>query len=311
MAKDTRRHLDEAVKAITNWLGRPAAIEDLRPETINKYLVEYLESGRSPYTVKSRRTGLLVLLRRAIRLGLVDDVDVKDVRAVHCPALRIDGYDLNDMDRLIAHCATLRGVQSKTGISQSIYFASAILTMWNLGNRPGDIVEIDVADFDPRGFFYVTEQKTGKARARALQSSTKGAIAACIAVDPRRKKIWPGMKARSFYKKIGRIAAAAGLSGTARWIRRGAASVVESKNAGSARRFLNHSVPTLFEKHYRVERIVDPSPIAPTELDVPAAVFESIEPRAPLDPVEYQRRRDVNNAACRRYRERGGKAVQE
>ena len=86
------------------------------------------------------------------------------------------------------------------------------------------------------------------------------------------------------------------------------ASVVENKSAGSAWRFLNHSVPTLFERHYRVERIVDPLPIAPTELDVPAAVFEALDPGA-SDPVEYQRRRDVNNAAVRRYRERRGKAA--
>ena len=56
------------MQALTNRLGRPASIEDLRPATINQYLIEIFEAGRSPYTGKPR-TGLLVLLRLRSRLG--------------------------------------------------------------------------------------------------------------------------------------------------------------------------------------------------------------------------------------------------
>ncbi|HEY1598959.1 MAG TPA: hypothetical protein VGG64_05120, partial [Pirellulales bacterium] len=298
-------HLNDSVQAFSKWLGRRATLDDLSADTVNQFLLDNLTAGKSPYTVKARRTGLLVLLRRAIRLGLVQDVDVRDVRTVHCPALRIDGYSQNDLTRLVEQAAKMKGVVRKTGISKSIFFASAILTQWNLGIRIGDLTRIAVRDFDPRGFFWVMESKTGKGRSRILQSATRGAIAACIAVNPHRQLIWPGLVARSLYRAVSTIAKDAGLPGTSRWIRRGAASLVENQKAGSAWKFLNHSVPTLFENHYRVERLVDPNPIAPPEVAFPEALADHPQPPiAIIDPVEQERRWELNRVATKRCRDR-------
>lgn len=306
----SRQNLQETVQVFSSWLARPATMSDLVPTTINRFLSEYLAAGLSPYTVKHKRTILVLLLRRAVRLGLAFS-DPKDVRSVHRSSLKIDGYDKGEMEQLIEVCATLTGVLPKTGLPKSIYFASALLTLWDLGCRLGDLSEIEVQDFDKRGCFHVQEQKTGKVRTRMLHSSTSGLIAALIAIDPDRRKIWPGLTGRgSWSRRILQIARAAGLPGSAKWIRRGAASMVESQRSGSAWRFLNHSVPTLFERHYRVERIVDPDPISPGEIDIPASISEANHPRVPkIDPVEYRRQRDLNNTHVRRCRERKGGAA--
>jgi len=301
----TRQHLDDAVRAFSSWLNRPASVEDLTADVLNRFLADHHAAGKSPYTVKNRRTGLMVLLRRAVRLGLAQDVDARDVRSVHCPKLKIDGYSEGDMQVLIGMASRIKGVVRKTGIGRATYFVSAMLTMWNLGSRPGDIIKIRVCDFDPRGFFWVVEQKTGKGRTRVLQPATRCAIAACISIDPRRELIWPGLAVKGFYKNIKRIAELAGLPGTSRWIRRGAASLVENKRAGSAWKFLNHSVPSLFEKHYRVERLVDPDPIAPPEVAVPEALADHPQAvRPPLDPAVREQRWEANKLATRRCRER-------
>jgi hypothetical protein len=286
----TRDYLIDCIAVLSRHLGRPAKVRDLTPKTLNALLEAETAAGRSPYTVKNRRTGLLALWREAKCAGLTA-VAAEGVRRVHCPKLDIKGYSDADMEKLVetafAKCGRVRG----TDVSRSTYWVSLLLAMWDLGLRAGDMLTIQVLHLDATGRLWVSEHKTSKSGWHQLRPTTLAAIKACIAENPSRERIWPGFRPRSLYRAFTRLAEAAGLPGTtSRWTRRGSGSAVERENPGSGWRFLNHSTPSVFENHYRDSAICDDALVAPPEVKLSPMLRDIIhgEPMAaePPGPVE-------------------------
>ncbi len=275
----TRTHYVECVNSFRRHLGREPIINDLRPEYVNQLLAKLLESGLSPYSVKSVRTGLRALMRFAKREGIID-VDPERLRRVHCPRLEVKGFGEASMLHLLAYVATLRGKVRNVGARKSVYYTAMLLTMWNIGCRVGDVPRIEVAKFDPNGRLWVFEVKTRKSRWHRLHDTTTQAIAACIAESPERELIWPGHRTgRALGFWFSETIKRAGLSGTSRFIRRGASSELDRAQPGMGWRFLNHSCPRVFEDHYRDTEICQDDALAPPELPVHEAVARICAPK--------------------------------
>jgi integrase len=153
-----------------------------------------------------------------------------------------------------------------TRIPSNLYWTSFVRTQWDLGLRAGDVLAITTSAYDRAGRLWVYEHKTHKSGWHTLRPSTSEAIASCLAANPGRSLIWPGLKPRSFYRAFSRLAAAACLPGTSRWLRSGSSSAVEKANPGQGWRFLNHSGPAVFEKHYRIDKVCQPESIMPPEI---------------------------------------------
>ena len=264
LAPGTIRHLYESAAAYSKWLGREARIGDLIDESINHFLAHLLSIGRRPYGVKNRRTGLLVLMRFARRKGLTDAIP-DGVRRVHCPELSIDGFAIDDMQALIEHAQTMGGTIRYTGLVRSVFWESFLRVKWELALRIGDMIRFQVADYKP-GWLWVLEHKTGKQGWRELTPRTAACLERCIALKPQRELIWEGYAPQGAYKAFTRLAKRAKRPGTSKFVRRGAASELEARTPGAAWRLLRRSVPTLFEKHYRVGRICDKNPLRPPPL---------------------------------------------
>jgi hypothetical protein len=143
--------------------------------------------------------------------------------------------------------------------------------LWETGVRSGDMPHIEPQHFDKTGWLWILEHKTGKRGWRRLHPSTTERMTEFIDIDPDRARVWPGYTLRNLSRAFGRLALAAGVEGSLRWIRRGASSEVERVHPGAGWRFLRHSEPRLFDKHYRVEKIVEQQPLAPPEIQ--AKVF--------------------------------------
>ncbi len=265
LAARTQLHLADCVRAYGAWLQHEAVLTDLNPLSVNDFLRWLIEAGQSPYTARNRRSGLLVLWRFAERSGLTDEQSTR-VRRVHCPTLQVDGYAIDQAQVLLSRASELRGTIRYTKIPRRIYWGSLLPTKWDFGLRAGDVLGVRVVDFNPDGQLWVYEHKTGKRGWRILRPETRDAIAECVAVSPNREFIWPGLRPRSFYRAFSRLAKASGLPGTSRWVRRGSSSEVEKLHPGAGWRFLNHSNPDVFEKHYRVRRICDSNPLLPPSI---------------------------------------------
>jgi len=205
------------------------------------------------------------LWRQAHKLGATT-TGAAEVRRVHCPGIEVEGYSIEEVDALLAAAAAMRGEVSRTRIPCNLYWTSLVRTLWDTGLRSGDVLAITTSSYDLVGRLWVYEHKTGKSGWHKLRPSTNDAIAACIAATRPRSHIWPGLKPRSFCRAFGRLAAAACLPGTSRWLRSGSGSAVERDNPGQGWRFLNHSGPTVFEKHYRIDKVCQPESIMPPEI---------------------------------------------
>lgn len=257
----TREHLTDAVAVFSRYLNRPAIADDLTAVCVNEFLRTLIELGKSPYTVRNRRTGLRVLWRFAHDCGLVQQWC--GVRTVHCPPLAINGYDVAKMQLLLAHVATLRGVVRSTKIPRPTYWDAFLKTDWEVGLRIGDMLMVTIEHFDATGWLWTSESKTGKAGWRRLRLATVESIAACIGANPSRERIWPGYTRKNICRAFTELAKAAGVGGTSKYIRSGGSSEYDRLFPGNGWRFLRHSSPEVWEKHYRVDRICDqdaPSP---------------------------------------------------
>lgn len=264
LAPRTEEYIRSVVRAFVQFLARPATIGDLNADTVNRFLTHQFVNRRSDYTVKARRTGIMCLWRCAARLGLL--AEPKGVQDVRLRRLSIQGYDQADITSLVEHATRMRGVIRRTGLRRCDWWETFILVDWETGIRAGDMRILGVADFDRSGWLWVVESKTGKGGWRKLRPSTTERLKAFIDWDPERALIWPGYDKWTYYKSFKRLANEAGVGGSLCWIRRGAASAVECSNPGAAWRFLRHSSPTLFDKHYRVDKIVEQHPLVPPEI---------------------------------------------
>jgi integrase len=269
LAPSTPRHYRETIRAYEKHLGYSPTLADLDPKRINGFLVALSKTMLSTYTIKNRRTGLRAFLRFAVREGLVD-FNPDKLRRVYTEPLEPKGYDAAAMQKLLATAAGMKFVQRRTRIKQSTYWMSLLLLLWNTGIRLGDVVRIRVDKFVD-GRLWIHEKKTGKSRWHVLQPTTREAIEACIAENPNREFIWPGYDIRHLSRAFSALAKRAGVGGTSRYVRRGAASELERLQPNMGWRFLNHSTPTVFEKHYACQMIIGDSQLAPPELTMAQA----------------------------------------
>lgn len=266
LAANTCRCYRENVKAFEKFLCRPAKVSDLNAECINAYLRHSFVNSRTEYSVKNYRTHLRVLWKFAHKLGLLPPWD--GVQLVRVSPLNINGFDLADITKLVEHCATLRGVVRATGLRRADWWETFVLILWETGMRCGDMLRIAPADFDKDGWLWVCESKTGKRGWRRLRASVSQRVKEFIDWDDRRPFIWMGYKPRYMFRAFGQLLDDAGIPyGSMRWIRRGSASEVEKLNPGAGWKYLKHSIPTLFDKHYRVDKIVEEKPLLPPEIE--------------------------------------------
>jgi integrase len=260
----TTQNMSNFVSTLSRFLGRRATLDDLNAETVNNYLSSMLINGKSAWTVKHMRTLACAFWRAAHRLDLLPPCH--GVRRVHTSQINVQGYDDRAMTTLVEHAATLRGVL-RNGLPKRMWWETLLLVLWETGVRCGDITYIELKHFDPKGWLWIIEHKTGKRGWRYIRPSVCERLKEFIEFDSSRQFIWPGYKPRSLARAFRKLVDATCVGGSLRWIRRGAASEVERQAPGSGWRFLRHSVPTLFDKHYRVEKIVEQQPIAPPEIE--------------------------------------------
>lgn len=266
MAKRSVENLTTCAKAYSHWLGHSARIADLRSETINAFLVWMVDDGYSPYTIKSRRTLLMILWRFAWRLRMTRK-RVEEIRTVFCPELEIHGYTLDQAEALLNRLPELVGIVRRTKIPRNLYWGSLVPTKWDVCLRLGDFTHVEIDHFDASGKrLWIQENKTRKQGWERLSDTSVDAIQKCIDVDCKRRYIWPGMKAKSLSREFTRIAREFGFPGSANWIRKGASSECDRRHPGQGWLLLRHSTPKIFPKHYRVSEICDQDKPTPPPL---------------------------------------------
>lgn len=260
----TTEQLRNVAKLFSQWAvaaGRSTEVESLCDDAANGWLLARKQDGLAPRTIRGNRTSLLMLWRLAADEGLV--AWPRSVRTIKCPSLVIDGYDAAQMKLLIGAAEKMRGAFKKIRTVKAAWWRSLLLAYWDTSLRLADLLSIErtwiVPQADGMGLLTTVQEKTGDPVVHHLRASTMSAIDACMASPggDNRRLIWSmPFDRRAFYRAFKRLAESAGLAGTSKWIRRGSSSEVELIRNGAGAAHLGHRTAGLFERHYRVDRIV-------------------------------------------------------
>lgn len=250
-----RRSLELSVACFGRFVGRAAVLADLTAATINRYLVQLGERGLARSTIRGERSRLLSLWRDAFDREMVDAPPLR-VRKIAVSSRPVEAWTKDEIERLLAVAAGLRGRFKNRWLMAKADFARAlILCAYDSGARLGDLERWTFADLRDDGLIFWTQHKTGKPQTAILYPET---LAACRRLrHPSRPTIFGGVLGRRyFYRWVKEIVAAAGLSGTFRYLRRSSGSILERDNPGWGSRHLGN-LPSVFDRHYRAPRIAE------------------------------------------------------
>jgi hypothetical protein len=254
------------VRIFERFLGRPATLDDLVSDTVNRWLVGMQDAGRARETVRSKRRMLLTLWNAADMDGLVGGPPSR-VRRIKRVERIPECWTLSQLESLLRACETLKGDFAKLALPKRLYMRSRINAQYDTGLRHADIGSLERGWIWEGGFISIVQQKTGRCHRCRLRAETLEEIDELMAIMPKRRLIWPAFCARRRYFRFFRmLVKRAGLRGSGKWIRRSSATYIERDHPGTAWMHLGHSRPGLDRQSYIDERLIDRMPPLPPKI---------------------------------------------
>lgn len=237
----TRIGYSIAVDSFSRFLGRRATAEDLQAEPINRWLAHLQQEKKlSPYTVKNRRTHLLVLARfAALDLEACPMLLARRIRSPKLPPTKRDVWTSAEVDRIIATVRSQPDYSLElSGIRRRAFWAALIGTAWDTAFRLADLKRLTrhhiPVDGDVSKPIEIVQSKTGVEHIAWISRQTWSAIDESFAGLPGdRELLFPVPGDRWVQKHFQRILHAAGLTGTFHKLRRSSIYNCERQKPGS------------------------------------------------------------------------------
>lgn len=283
VTESTVDQLIYAVKRLEHFLGRPATIEDLNSDTLNRWLKDMAGAERYAIaTINSTRGAIIGLWSFAHVIGESQSSPSR-VRRLKRPDTTTRAWTKEELSRLIAAASQLPADRYlPNGVQYRTYFATLIELAYYTGLPRADLMSITAAEFsrrpeDQSAKLVHIRCKTGGVM---VGSAPEEVFDRFLAMQFRIRKDghsgwetplkWP-RSWRMLYIWMERIKKDAGVptDGALHKIRRsGATHVLMDGREPSF--YLNHSDPRLARRHY-VDRLQLNDSISPRRLDKPEA----------------------------------------
>jgi integrase len=264
IARSSSRYLGYVLAYFETWLGRPAVLDDLNDDTVNQWIVALLASDLARSTVKGYRRGLVTLWRSAYENSLVEHLP-RRVRYVKVPSSTPTAWKQDELRLLLDAAAELPRRFRRSRVPMAKFFRAFILTGFHSGLRFGDLRSLRFDDIDDKGRMQVVMHKTGDVLSCVLPAEVLTAIAGIR--KPKRLRVFGDVACRSITTEIFKgLVRKAGLSGSIKWLRRSAATHLETVSPGSAKAFLGHRTSGLADRHYIDHSIVNAEKPTPPKI---------------------------------------------
>jgi integrase len=267
ITQDTFGQLINVARLLARFAGGTLDTARLSASLVNQWLLARKDNGTAAATINGNRTSLLMLWREAHELGFAPPP--QKVRTIKVPSTVPTAFTREELVKLIAACASLKGKFRRVPIRRRVYFESLFESAYDTALRLGDLLSIERTWIWPGGYISIVQKKTGHSHRVMLRPSTICRIDECMSDWPGRAHVWPQVANRKhFYEYVRRLVRVAGIrKGTTKWIRRSSASYVEREHPGCGARHLGHRTPGLAEKYYFDPSIVSrehtlPPPLA-------------------------------------------------
>jgi len=258
----TRVQYRNKIKHFGKWLGRPAAMKDLNEETVNAFL-EFRLTERKRSTVRGDRAHLVAIWNAAYDMRFVDEIP-RRVKRIKRGEMIVEGWTPDKLARLLKQCENPpfgNGRFRGKPISRPLYWRALVLFAYDTGLRLGDVQGIRFDQIRYPEPFTLIQHKTGKRISVAIREETWQAVQLLHAQAG--QQLFKILRARYFFQSFKAIVAAAGITGTFKYLRRTSGSMVESIAPGSGGKHLGHADPTIFDRHYNVRELTDRPPVLP------------------------------------------------
>lgn len=256
-------------KHLTDWHGAGVSLSTAADcDFLNRYLL-WLERDldRSPYTIVTRRTMLLVFLDAAADDGLCPAIRNRKVRCPRRPALIPKCLTAEQASRLIAacdewdlHCRSSPYCPDtlRNGVPRGLFWKTFVATAWDTALRLSDVLALQRENICADGHLTIVQGKSKRQHRMRVHPQTLACIDELMNGDDR-GDIFPWWcKRRHFYQQFKKLTTFAGIPCTTKWIRRGSASQYECDNPGQAWKHLGHSAPGLDRRFYLNPQIAYP-----------------------------------------------------
>lgn len=248
---ETVRQIKMCATLFERWHGSPVRLVDLDERMLSEFLADYQRQGRSPATVRAKRTQLLALWRDAADQELCR-APTRRVRRVRVPYTPPTAWTIEEVDRLVASCATLQRWHP-CGLRRSAWWSLAIRIAWDTGLRWEDQVKrLRVDQITQAGYIAMPQSKTGRVVVCHLSDGTMTHLRASVAEHPRMLATPWTASHETFAEQFRRLVLISGVRrGTWKWLRRGSATDCELQRPGSGAPHLGHTPGSrIAERHY-------------------------------------------------------------
>jgi len=247
----TIAYIRVTVRRFSDWLKKPATLDDLEDDLVNRWLASLLDDGLARPSVKGHRGNLLSLWRCAFERELVR-LPPRRVRKIKCPRTLPEAWEIQQLQSLLTEAEKMPGCFRYVPLSWAEYLRALILVAWDSGLRLGDLLTLRFDQVGTDGSLIVRQNKTGESILRKLRPETMAAVQATERA--RRELIFGFVHSRQVMTVFKRLVKLAGLRGGTRKIRKSGASHVPREEAKD---YLGHLSDHLARRHYIDPRLGD------------------------------------------------------
>jgi integrase len=263
LAEATVAHYRLVLTGFERWRGHPLTPGDFTDSAVNSYL-GWLKQRRSPFTVKQRRTSLLVLWKAACELGLVSARPGR-VRLIRTPDRVIETWLPSDIGRMLQHAAGLRGQMASAAVPKSLFWSLWVLLAYDTGLRTSDLFSLECQDvLNLQGRLTIVQRKTKHAVTVHIRPETLDLVRQMAELQASRfilPRCWRG---NNFSHAVRKFLRGAGLQGSATKMRQTSCTEVDRLRPGAGWVHLGHRTSATTQRWYlNRRRAFDDNPLPP------------------------------------------------
>lgn len=259
-----------AIQRFSQWLRRPATIDDLTDQNVCGWLRDYGKRV-APSTVNAKRRYVLAIWRAARKDGLLS-TDPRVPRVPECLDTP-EAWTIDEMRAILSSTEALSGtvahsdrwgnVRDDTGILASDWWRSIILVAYESGARISQLMAVECRDFDLDKRWLKLRAETAKERRARIVWLSEDTVFACREHwTPNRKLMWPWPLTPERRDQILRwilrtagVRFGRGAGGSWHKFRRTSGTWIEALGGDGARHIGN--TRKVFQQHYLDPRILD------------------------------------------------------
>lgn len=240
------------IRMFGGWLEHVATLEDLRDDTVNRWLVYLASDGRQKPTLKGHRSRLLTLWRAAYESELTD-IPPRRVRKIVVPKTLPEAWSLEQLKALLLTAEAQPGAFARSRISRRAFWRAFVLVSYDTGLRLADLLKLRFDAIGSDGSCIVRQSKTQAPVLCRMHPETVAAIEQIRHAG--RTYVLGGAICRgAVFVQFRALVTQAGLRGTTRKLRRTSGTWVERIAPGYGHRHLGNGAD-VFRAHYDDIRI--------------------------------------------------------